>query len=102
MDKYILYVGLNDKDTKTQKIDTLSAYNLTNNILLNYVEGATITQSKGIYKHNNGNVVIENTLIIELLFTDKTTVETIAKELKMALNQESIAIQKQTIESYLF
>lgn len=102
MDKYILYVGLNDKDTKTQKIDTLSAYNLTNNILLNYVEGATVTQSKGIYKHNNGNVVIENTLIIELLFTDKTTVETIAKELKMALNQESIAIQKQTIESYLF
>lgn len=102
MDKYILYVGLNDKDTKTQKIDTLSAYNLTNNILLNYVEGATITQSKGIYKHQNGNVVIENTLIIELLFTDKTTVETIAKELKVALNQESIAIQKQTIESYLF
>ena len=102
MDKYILYVGLNDKDTKTQKIDTLSAYNLANNILLNYVEGATVTQSKGIYKHNNGNVVIENTLIIELLFTDKTTVETIAKELKMALNQESIAIQKQTIESYLF
>ena len=102
MDKYILYVGLNDKDTKTQKIDTLSAYNLTNNILLNYVEGATVTQSKGIYKHNNGNVVIENTLIIELLFTDKTTVETIAKELKMALNQETIAIQKQTIESYLF
>ena len=102
MDKYILYVGLNDKDTKTQKIDTLSAYNLTNNILLNYVEGATITQSKGIYKHNNGNIVIENTLVLELLFTDKTTVETIAKELKMALNQESIAIQKQTIESYLF
>ena len=102
MDKYILYVGLNDKDTKTQKIDTLSAYNLANNILLNYVEGATVTQSKGIYKHNNGNVVIENTLVIELLFTDKTTVETIAKELKMALNQESIAIQKQTIESYLF
>ena len=102
MDKYILYVGLNDKDTKIQKIDTLSAYNLTNNILLNYVEGATVTQSKGIYKHNNGNVVIENTLIIELLFTDKTTVETIAKELKIALNQENIAIQKATIESYLF
>lgn len=102
MEKFILYVGLNDKDTKTQKIDTLSAYNLTNNILLNYVEGATVTQSKGIYKHQNGNVVIESTLIIELLFTDKNTVETIANDLKKALNQESIAIQKQVIESYLF
>lgn len=102
MEKYILYVGLNDKDTKTQKIDTLSAYNLTNNILLNYVEGATVTQSKGIYKHNNGNVVIENTLIIELLFTDNDTVNKIANDLKKALNQESIAIQKYNIESYLY
>lgn len=102
MEKYILYVGLNDKDTKTQKIDTLSAYNLTNNILLNYVEGATVTQSKGIYKHNNGNVVIENTLIIELLFTDNDTVNKIANDLKIALNQESIAIQKFNIESYLY
>ncbi len=102
MEKYILYVGLNDKDTKTQKIDTLSAYNLTNNILLNYVEGATVTQSKGIYKHNNGNVVIENTLIIELLFTDNDTVNKIANDLKKALNQESIAIQKFNIESYLY
>ena len=102
MEKYILYVGLNDKDTKTQKIDTLSAYNLTNNILLNYVEGATVTQSKGIYKHNNGNVVIENTLIIELLFTDNDTVNKIANDLKKALNQESIAIQKFNVESYLY
>lgn len=101
MNKYILYVGLNDKDTKTQKIDTLNAYNIVNNILLNYVEGATVTQSKGIYKHDNGNIVIENTLIIELLFTDKATVETIAKKLKTVLNQESIIIQKQTVESYL-
>ena len=102
MEKYILYVGLNDKDTKTQKIDTLSAYNLTNNILLNYVEGATVTQSKGIYKHNNGNVVIENTLIIELLFTDNDIVNKIANDLKKALNQESIEIQKFNIESYLY
>lgn len=102
MEKYILYVGLNDKDTKTQKIDTLSAYNLANNILLNYVEGATVTQSKGIYKHQNGNVVIENTLIIELLFTDNDTVNKIANDLKKALNQESIAIQKFNIESYLY
>lgn len=102
MEKYILYVGLNDKDTKTQKISTIDAYNITNNILLAHVEGATIQQANGIYRHQNGNFTTENTLIIELLFTDKQTVETIASELKRILNQESIAIQKQIIESYLY
>lgn len=102
MEKFILYVGLNDKDTKTQKINTLDAYNIINNILLTYVEGATITQSNGIYKHENGNFTTENTFIIELLFTDTETVEQIANDLKRILNQESIAIQKQVIESYLY
>lgn len=102
LEKFILYVGLNDKDLKTQKINTIDAYNIVNNILLNYVEGATVAQAKGIYKHNNGNFTTENTFIIELLFTDKATVEAICNELKRILNQESIAIQKQMMESYLY
>ena len=102
MNKFILYVGLNDKVTKTQLIDTLTAYNLVNNLILNYVDGVTITQGKGIYKHQNGNITIENTFIIELLFTDKTTVNTIADDLKRILNQESIAIQELKVDSYLY
>ncbi len=30
-----LYIGLNDKDTKVQKIDTIEAYKIVYNILLN-------------------------------------------------------------------
>lgn len=102
MEKFILYVGLNDKKTKTQKIQTLDAYAIVNNLLLTYVEGATVTQGQGIYKHENGNFVIENTLIIELLFTDEQTIQKIANDLKRILNQETIAIQKQVIDSYLY
>ena len=46
--KYTLYVGLNDKETKTQKVNTVEAYKIIENLLLNLnVEGATIFEAKG-------------------------------------------------------
>lgn len=101
MKKYTLYVGLNDKDKKVQLISTIEAYKICNNILLNYTDGATIFEASGIYKHEDGTFTIEKTLRIELLFTDDDTIDKIVKDLKAAFNQESIAVQKQAINSYL-
>lgn len=101
MKKYILYVGLNDKDTKQQKIDTLEAYKITTNILLNYTDGATIYSTQGIYKHNDNTIVIENTLKIELLFIELETVKKIANELKIIFNQETIILQTENFTSDL-
>lgn len=99
MKKFTLYVGLNDKDTKIQKISTLEAYKMVNNLLLNTVEGATISESDGIYKHENGEIVIEKTLRIELIYTDMETVKKIIEILKSLLNQEAILLQVQEIEN---
>ena len=101
MEKFTLYLGLNDKDTKTQKIDILEAYKIVNNILLKYTDGATIFQANGIYKHDDGAVVVEQTLRIELLFVDKNTVKKIVDLLKITFNQESIIVQTQKIDSEL-
>ena len=101
MEKYTLYLGLNDKDKKVQLINTLEAYKICNNILLSYTDGATIFEANGIYKHKNGDYTIEKTLRIELLFIDENDVNKIVTSLKQAFNQESIAIQKQVINSYL-
>ena len=101
MNKYTLYLGLNDKDKKQQLISTIEAYKICNNILLHYTDGATIFEASGIYKHYNGTVTIEKTLRIELLSIDQPTVDKIVKDLKRAFNQESIYIQKQMIDSYL-
>lgn len=101
MIKYTLYVGLNDKDTKTQKINTLEAFKIVNNILLQYTDGATIFEASGIYRHNDGSFTIEKTLRIELLFTDDESIKKICDQLKIILNQESIAIQKDDVTSYL-
>ena len=101
MEKYTLYVGLNDKDKKQQLISTIEAYKICNNILLHYTDGATIFEASGIYKHQDGTFTIEKTLRIELLFTNKETIDSIVQDLKKAFNQETIAVQKQVIDSYL-
>lgn len=102
MNKFTLYLGLNDKDKKVQLINTLEAYKICNNILMHYTDGATIFEASGIYKHDNGEFTIEKTLRIELLFVDKKTVLNIVDDLKKAFNQESIAVQEQKISSELF
>lgn len=101
MNKFILYLGLNDKDKKIQLINTIEAYKICNNILMHYTNGATIFEASGIYKHDNGEFTIEKTLRIELLFVDKKTVVSIVNDLKKAFNQESVAIQEQKIDSEL-
>ena len=97
--KYNLYVGLNDKDTKTQRIETLEAYKIIENVLLNNgLTGYTIYNGKGLYRHENGTIVQENTLIIEIIFSNDEIINKIITILKQVLNQESILKQVQKIE----
>lgn len=102
--KYSFFIGLNDKDSKTQIIETLTAYNIVNRIFIdNGVDGATITSGKGIYKHNNGDIVVEETIIVQVYeFDSAINVRQICSELKTVLNQESIAVEKQETNSGLY
>lgn len=102
--KYSFYIGLNDKDSKSQIIETITAYNLVNRIFIdNGVDGATITSGKGIYKHDNGEVVVEETIIVQVYeFGSAINVKQICAELKTVLNQESIAVEKQETNSELY
>ena len=101
MEKYTLYLGLNDKDKKVQIIGTLEAYKIATNILMQYTDGATIFEANGLYKHENGEFVVEKTLRIELLFVTEKQVQDIVKQLKVVFNQESVAVQKETVNSQL-
>lgn len=102
MEKYILFMGLNDKETKTQLVSTLEAYKITMNIIKRYCDGGTVSEALGFYTHENGSVVTENSLRIELLFIDKTTCKSIVDALKVAFNQESIAVQCEVVNSELW
>ena len=99
MKKYVLFVGLNDKDTKAQEIPVLSAYKMAMNVINTHCDGGTISEAQGFYKHDDGTIVIENSLRVELLFVERATVLAIVNELKIILNQESIIMQSEEIQS---
>ena len=101
MEKFTLYLGLNDKDTKQQKIDTIEAYKIVENIITEKFDGGTISHATGVYKHDDGTIVREETLRIELLFTTHEAVVKLCNMLKIIFNQESIALQQDVINSEL-
>lgn len=102
MKKITLYIGLNDKDSKVQEVGTLDAYKMVSNVI---EVDSTITEGRGIYKHEDGTVVSEVSLIVELLDFDnilsKGWVKNKINQIKTLLNQESIAVQYQEVDSEL-
>lgn len=100
--KFTLYLGLNDKDSKQQEIATVEAYKIVSNLISSDFDGGTIFEAKGIYKHENGEIVTETTLRIELLFTEAVKVKALCETLKKLFNQESIAVQEEVINSELW
>ena len=94
--KYEIYVGLNDKVTKKQEITTETALQYVYQFLADNTEGATVSLVNGIYKHEDGTVVIENTIKIELVYLTFDKVKKIIEVFKQHFNQESIMLVKVT------
>lgn len=93
MKNYVIICGLNDKDTRKQETSTEQATQTLAGIVLQYADGATLTECKGIYKHENGGIVFETSIKIELSGISEPNARRIADEAKIALNQESIYFQ---------
>ena len=103
MKKFTIIAGLNDQYTKKQEITITEAYNRIITALKNHgADGATFTECKGVYIHNDGTPVFENSIKIELLFIEYEAVKAIADELKNTLNQEAVVIEVTEINSELY
>ena len=99
MNKYTLYIGLNDKDTKRQQLDTLEASKIVQNILTEKTDGGTIYNATGVYRHHDGTIIIENTLRVEIVAVALEAIQEAVDIIKIALNQESIIMQTERVES---
>lgn len=95
--KYTLYIGLNDKDTYTQKISAAEAEKKVSAIALKYVDGYTQYWGKGAYKDEKGVVTQENTLIFTFYSATDEQMKGIMGEVLKELNQNSVLIEKQRV-----
>ena len=92
--KYIIYCGLNDKDSHAQEVNTLDAYKIACNIFCQTTGGATITEAMGVYTHDDGTIITETTLKCEVFGVELAQVRKAAEMLKTAFNQESVAMER--------
>ena len=104
--KTSLYVGLNDKDTKKQIIMDNVAKEVIIYAIVKQKLDFTLFECNGVYTHENGVAVIEKSFKIELLcFENENTfnekILQVVKDLKIMLNQESVAVSREYIESEL-
>ena len=101
--EYQLTMGLNDQYTKKQEIETAAAKNLLAKILLQKygLYAFTMIDCSGVYTHNDGTVVFENSIRIEIVTDEKINIFGIVRTLKRVFNQESIMV-KQSREAVTF
>lgn len=101
--KFTFFIGLNDKDAHVQKLDAMAAANVITHIFKNHKCDMTLSSGQGVYTHADGTIVIENTIIATVYqFGAAIDVSAICDELKVALNQESVAVERSEVDSRLY
>lgn len=94
--KITLFIGLNDKDTKRQEVKTRDAVELLAGRIAEQLGFGTTSPAAGVYTHEDGTTVIEETVRCEFFTDDLKGVKDFAQWAKRALNQESIAMEVTT------
>ena len=102
MKKFTVCIGLFDKDTKKQEINILDAFKVASNIFAQTTGGATITEGRGVYTHQDGSIVIEPTLVSTIYGSTFEQIKKAADILKAIFNQESVAIEETESNSIFY
>lgn len=97
-----LYVGLNDAETKKQKLETEQYLEQLKKICFTYHVPFSVGIEEGGYFHENGEYVEEKTLVLTLIDIDKDNIRKIAEELCSLFHQESVLITEDVVRgSYI-
>lgn len=101
--KHTFYVGLNDKDAKVQLVNSIDAARMIERVFATRGVDCTIAGGRGVYRHENGTIVCEETVIVTVFeFGDPVPVADICADIKALLNQESVAVESTETNSALY
>ena len=90
MRKITFYIGLQDKNTKTELIK----YDEACKIIANRLEFFTIQKAQGGYKYEDSSLCIENTLVVTVFETySDDYIKVLVNNFKLDFNQECIGVE---------
>ena len=95
-----IYVGLNDSETKVQRLETEKYVSILKNVCRSYRVAFSFIVEQGGYLHEDGSYTEENTLVLSLIDTDEIIINEIAKDLCVFFHQESVMITKDLVQVY--
>lgn len=96
--KYILSIGMNDKDTYEQIIETDKAIEIVNNICAENGCGYTMTEARGGWAEDD-RLFHENTLVYTLVGATEEQAVAIMQAAREALNQNTILVEMEDSKS---
>ena len=100
MKKYTFFLGLNDKDTKKQIVTTEWAENFVLQYVAWVLGWGTVSLCKWVFQHDNGTIVIENSIKIETLwFKEDAIYNEFAHCLAKEFNQESVLMEVSEVDA---
>ena len=91
--RYLMYIGLNDKDTGVQEKSTDEILDIVNHICVKYLKGYNIKESIGYWRDDNGQPCNENSIVVSFNFIEDKNVHVMANEVVKTLNQECVFIE---------
>ena len=91
--RYLMYIGLNDKDTGVQEKSTEEILDIVNHICVKYLKGYNIKESIGYWRDDNGQPCNENSIVVSFNFIEDKNVHVMANEVVKTLNQECVFIE---------
>lgn len=94
-EKYVLYIGTNDKDTYQQEIPTEEARDMVNAICAKYVGGYTASDAKGGWVDETDTLTQENTLVYSFYEITEEQLVQVMDDILKQLNQNSILVERQ-------
>lgn len=99
MEKVKFSIGLFDKDSKRQEIDTHEATLLIKQTLLAVgAVGLSIYVGRGVYMYDDGTLVREPSVFAEAYNLEKENIRKAVEFLKKELNRESITVEQSSVK----
>ncbi len=100
VDCYSVIVGLNDKDTNSQKFEMEKYVRLIEFYCQTYGISFSVQRTNGGYVYANGRYTRENSLTVLLIDSTKEQADAMGAELCALFNQETVLITHEKIGMY--